>query len=187
MINRVASVLAFVAISLSSPCIFGAERENPLEVWMTQFLRSADGAEPPISVTSKIQMESGIPGIQFRLTNISHESVHIYPHSLPWGSPDSITLFAIRADGKVLENTYRISDPGPADELEIRPGESVEGLYDVDYMVRIQPADRKQDIFLAWSYRWWNSGSKRPSSPITGAVVIPARNAASSLSPNPTP
>ena len=126
---------------------------------------------------SKLVLNGDVPSIRFRLTNISAASLHSYPFQLPRGNPDSISLVAVRADGRVLPNAYRISDPGPGDHLEIRAGESREGAYTIEDTVQIEPADREQDIFVAWSYLWWGSGSKRPSSPVTGVVVIPARKA----------
>ena len=50
MMKRSACAIALMLFTLTSPGTPAVGRENPLEVWMSQFRKAVDGAEAPVSV-----------------------------------------------------------------------------------------------------------------------------------------
>ena len=162
-------LLFFASITFSA---FAAEVENTLVEFARVYARGETNTHPPIAVSANLKRKKGEPVLAFKFTNISSQPLEIYPSMLPWGNPHSITIAAFTVDGKRIPNFYPIADPFDTTKLTVKPGESLEGDYDLFNNVLENTFPRNRDVIVMWSYLLIID-AKKPMPIVTGVVVIP--------------
>ena len=158
------SQIALAAVSLS------AEPENPLCIWASNYQSFASTGHPPIAVTSFLKHSSEKRVLAFRLTNLSTNSLTIFPFQLPWGNAYSSRLAAVTTDGQCVPNIYPIDDPPVQKQITIAPTQSLEGDYDLAKTLDFSRAPKDKDIAVFWCYPF---RFKSPQPLCSGVVVIP--------------
>jgi hypothetical protein len=99
----------------------------------------------------------------------------LHRSDLPWGYTYAISLAAITTDGEQVPNLYPIADKMvEIKEITLKPGESLEGDYDIENVVQLSKAPKGKDLLVIWSYEV-PGDFKGPKPVCTGVVVIPKR------------
>ena len=159
-------VLARVSLGI------GAEPANALQDWSFFNQRFSSTGHPPIFVTAYVKRSGESHVAAFKLTNLSTNPLTIYRSDLPLGNPHSLSLAAMTTDGQLVPIAFpRICAPSLI-EVEIRPGQSMEGDYDLGEFIQFSHAPKGKDVVVIWAYMPHRSLSARK--PVcTGVLVVP--------------
>jgi hypothetical protein len=166
------SLVAVLIVVCASPCVvIGAE--NSLELWAKDYQVSSAPGHPDVCVSAYAKRVAGRHMLAFRLTNHSRANLTFDDYDLPWAFPYAIRITVVTSDGKRVPNVYPIADkPIERQKVILRPGESLEGDYDLEHVVDFAWAPKNKDLIVLWCYPVPSSSAER--APVcTGAAVIP--------------
>ncbi|MGH3426411.1 MAG: hypothetical protein ACRDQZ_02360 [Mycobacteriales bacterium] len=158
--------------------------ESAMRKWILAvailFLAPAFAAERSADLKVAVQLAAGDlasarPTLRVKLTNLGQEAINVEKARLPWGNRYSITLLAVGEHAKYeqpIPLVFPIDDLLPGD-VEIKPGEALEGSIRLDYVFKDIPNTlRKEPLLLLWSYRLEATDGKQ-SERLTGSVTLP--------------
>jgi hypothetical protein len=115
------------------------------------------------------------PTLKATLANHGREAITVEKARLPWGNRYSITLLAVEehaASEQPVQLVFPIDDPLPGD-IEIKPGEVLEGTIRLDYVFKdIVEKLRQKSLLVLWSYRLEGTDG-RQSERLTGSITLP--------------
>lgn len=106
-------------------------------------------SEPPIQVQLNPQKHLHL---RVTLQSDAATTATIYQADLPWGIRDSMIYSAVRPNGEPIELIFPTDDPGPA-TISVKPGETLVGDIDLQYVIRDLSVAKKSDVLLFWAYK----------------------------------
>lgn len=85
------------------------------------------------------------------LTSGARTTITINRYDLPWGYRYSMVFAAARPNGEVIELLLPVEDPG-LKEISVKPGETLRGDVDLQYVIGDSSVLKKSDVLLFWAY-----------------------------------
>ena len=171
--GRAIGGMALVAGLLAGCHDTSSTSETALQRWMKEQSALANHAPARLSVTAELAGSRSEPTLRFRLLNTTTATVELYKGELPWSGvyESGLDVFAISSIGQPLDRFIAMSHYGP-DVVEIPPGESLEGEYQISQDFAGDWTQRHETLLL-WSWKLPKQ-LNRPQEVATGYVVIPA-------------
>lgn len=139
-----------------------------------QVVRTTHPSQALLVTASGLRSGDG-PVLRFRVTNVSSSNRAFYRSQLPWGNSNTIQLAVTTLDGIQLPVIFPIDDPGPAgveEPLVLKPGESLEGDFQLAWRVEDLEAHASDHLVVSWAFPSIPPGAIVPELS-SGVAVIP--------------
>jgi hypothetical protein len=132
------------------------------------------GAKKP-AIELAVVVPSATPRVlQVRMTLKSEEPVLVARAALPWESPYSLVLVAVRPNGRPVDRVMTIADAG-YDTLTIHRGQTLSGSVDLDRRFHgLAETLHETEVILFWSYQL-SPVHGVPADRLGGWLVLPKR------------
>jgi len=140
--------------------------------------RPTSSAENGVIAILVTQVESfPYSRLNIRLTNLSGNTLAFSRPSLPWLGPYSLELAASASNGAALRLASPIADPPASAPVELPPGASIEGIFDLAWRVEgIEEALARGPVRVRWGYPSELPGFLQPTGigPHIGGTIVMA-------------
>jgi hypothetical protein len=90
--------------------------------------------------------------LRVTLTSGAATTIRLNRYDLPWGYRYSMVFAAVRPNGDVIELLLPVADPG-LKEISVKPGETLRGDVDLQYLIGDSSVLKKSDVLLFWAYK----------------------------------
>jgi len=131
--------------------------------------------EKRVTVVARAVERKQGPAIQFRLTNVSTETLHLYPFDLPWGNLNAVEYAATTSSRHALTTVWPIDDPASQQPIAIPPHQVLEGeVLLVHRILDVNEAHTREDIYVNWCYRFGVIGDETGGH-LSGQLKVPRR------------
>ena len=124
--------MRYLALALALVSVLSACRPGSRPSVTARAARPTSSAENGVIAILVTQVESfPYTRLNIRLTNLSRNTLAFSRPSLPWFGPYSLELSASASNGAALRFASPIADPPARAPVELQPGASLEGTFDL--------------------------------------------------------
>jgi hypothetical protein len=90
--------------------------------------------------------------LRVTLTSGATTTIRVNRYDLPWGYRYSMVFAAAKPNGEAIALLLPVADPGMK-EISVKPGETLTGDVDLQYVIGDLSVLKKSDVLLFWAYK----------------------------------